>query len=213
MKAGLIVVAVIALLALAVGGWVVGGYNRLVSTKTDVENAYAEVDNQLKRRDELIPNLVATVKGIAAQEQAVFGQIAAARAAMAGAHTPEQKFAAGNLTDAALGRLLVVMENYPQIKSQENFSQLQDELAGTENRLAVARKRYNDVVRDFNVMVKSFPTNIFAGMFNFKAQPFYEIAPEQRQVPHVEFPAARNAQPAPATGTAQPAPAGGAAGH
>ena len=135
--------------------------------------------------------------------------ITTARAAMQGAHTPEQKFAAGNQMDGALGRLLVVVENYPQIKSQENFLHLQDELAGTENRLAVARKRYNDVVRDFNVMVRSFPTNIFAGMFNFQAQPFYEVAPEARQVPKVSFPAAPNTQPAPSGGTAKPVPAGG----
>jgi LemA protein len=209
MKAGLIVVALIALIALGVGGWVVGGYNRLVAGKADVDNAYHEVDNQLLRRNDLIPNLVEAVKGIAAQEQAVIGEITTARAAMQGAHTPEQKFAAGNQMDGALGRLLVVVENYPQIKSQENFLHLQDELAGTENRLAVARKRYNDVVRDFNVMVRSFPTNIFAGMFNFQAQPFYEVAPEARQVPKVSFPAAPNAQPAPSGGTAQPAPAGG----
>src|SRR5689334_13266437 len=183
MKAGLIVVAVIALLVIGVGGWVVGNYNALVGKKADVDNAYAEVDNQLKRRDELIPNLVNTVKGIAAQEQAVFVQIANARAAMAGAHTPEQHLQAGSQMDTALGRLLVVVENYPQLKSQENFASLQDELAGTENRLAVARKRYNDIVRDYNVMVVRFPTNVFAGMFNYKVAPFYPIAPEQRQAP------------------------------
>jgi LemA protein len=190
MKAGLVVVAVIAVLALGIGGWVAGGYNGLVGKKADVDNAYAEVDNQLKRRDELIPNLVNTVKGIAAQEQVVFGQIANARAAMAGAHTPEQKFAAGNQEETAIGRLLVVMENYPQLKSQENFASLQDELAGTENRLAVARKRYNDNVRDYDVMVQRFPTNVFAGMFNYKAAPYYPVPEEEKQVPKVEFPSA-----------------------
>jgi len=192
MKAGLIVLAVIAVLAIGIGGWVVGNYNALVGKKADVDNAYAEVDNQLKRRDELIPNLVNTVKGIAAQEQAVFVQIANARAAMAGATTPEQRLQGASQVDGALGRLLVVMENYPQLKSQENFASLQDELAGTENRLAVARKRYNDVVRDYNVMVVRFPTNIFAGMFNYKIAPFYPIAPEQRLAPKVEFPAVPN---------------------
>ena len=204
MKGGLAILAVVAALVLLIGGWVIGNYNSLVSKKVEVDKSYAEVNNLLLRRNDLIPNLVETVKGIAAQEQTVFGQIANARAAMAGAKTPEQKFAAGQQMDGALGRLLVVLENYPQLKSQENFLHLQDELAGTENRLSVARTRYNDVVRDFNVMVKRFPTNIFAGMFGFKEQPFYPIAPESRLVPKVTFPAPSTPGTAPA-----PAPAGG----
>jgi LemA protein len=195
MKGGVVILAIVAVLVLVVGGWVVGNYNTLVQKKADVEKAYAEVNNLLQRRNDLIPNLVETVKGIAAQEQAVFGQIANARAAMAGAHTPQQTFAAGQQMDTALGRLLVVIENYPQLKSQENFLRLQDELAGTENRLSVSRTRYNEVVRDFNVLVKSFPTNIFAGMFNFTEQPFYPITPGATAVPKVSFPSA------PVTGT------------
>jgi LemA protein len=174
-----------------VGGWVAGNYNTLVQKSTQVDQAFAEVDNLLQRRNDLIPNLVETVKGVAAQEQAVFGAIANARAQMAGARTPEQKFAAGQQMDTALGRLLVVIENYPQLKSQENFAKLQDELAGTENRLSVGRTRYNEVAREYNVMVKSFPTNLFAGMFGYRERPYYQLTNEgARDVPRVSFPAA-----------------------
>jgi len=203
MKGGLVVLAVIAVLVLAVGGWVVSNYNNLVTKKTEVQKSFAEVDNLLLRRNDLIPNLVETVKGIAAQEQAVFGQIADARAQMAGARSTEQKIAAGGAMDSAIGRLLVVIENYPQLRSQENFLRLQDELAGTENRLSVSRTRYNEVVGEYNVMVKRFPTNLFAGMFGYKEEPFYQVSAEQKQVPRVEFPAAPGAQeatPAPTTG-------------
>jgi len=192
---GLVIVAVIAVLVLVIGGWVAGNYNTLVQKSTEVDKAFAEVDNLLQRRNDLIPNLVETVKGIAAQEQVVFGEIANARAAMAGARTPEQKFAAGQQMDSALGRLLVVIENYPQLKSQENFAKLQDELAGTENRLSVGRTRYNEVAREYNVMVKSFPTNLFAGMFGYREKPFYPIAPGARDVPKVSFPAAPSTVP------------------
>jgi LemA protein len=190
MKGGVVILAIVAVLVLIVGGWVVGNYNTLVQKKADVDKAYAEVDNLLQRRNDLIPNLVETVKGIAAQEQTVFGEIANARAAMAGARTPEQKFAAGQQMDTALGRLFVVVENYPQLKSQENFLRLQDELAGTENRLSVGRTRYNDVVRDYNVLVKSFPTNVFAGMFGYTERPFYPVTPGARDLPKVSFPSA-----------------------
>ena len=187
---GLVIVAVIAVLVLAIGGWVAGNYNTLVKKSTQVDQAFAEVDNLLQRRNDLIPNLVETVKGIAAQEQVVFGEIANARAAMAGARTPEQKFAAGQQMDSALGRLLVVIENYPQLKSQENFLRLQDELAGTENRLTVGRTRYNEQAAEYNVMVKRFPTNLFAGMFGYREKPFYQITPGSREVPRVSFPSA-----------------------
>jgi LemA protein len=206
MKAGFAIIAVLAVLVLAIGGWVAGNYNTLVQKRTAVEQAFAEVDNALLRRNDQIPNLVETVKGIAAQEQTVFTAIANARAAMAGAKTPEEKFAAGQQTDTALGRLLVVVENYPQLKSQENFLRLQDEIAGTENRLSVARTRYNEVVQEYNVLVRSFPTNVFAGMFGYKEKPFYPVAPEAKAVPQVRFPgpATQGTTPAPA-----PAPAGG----
>jgi LemA protein len=198
MKGGLAILAVVAVIVLALGGWVVSNYNGLVSKKADVEKSFAEVDNLLQRRNDLIPNLVETVKGIAAQEQTVFIAIADARAAMAGAKTTDQKFEAGRQMDSALGRLLVVIENYPQLKSQENFLRLQDELAGTENRLSVARTRYNEVVRDFNVLVRRFPSNLFAGMFGFKEQPFYPVSATAKEVPKVSFPAAPGTQTTPA---------------
>ena len=200
MKGGLAILAVVALLVLGIGGWVVSNYNGLVTKKTEVERSFAEVDNLLLRRNDLIPNIVETVKGIAAQEQAVFGQIAEARSQMAGARTTDQKIAAGGAMDTAIGRLLVVIENYPQLRSQENFLRLQDELAGTENRLSVARTRYNEVVRDFNVTVKRFPTNLFAGMFGYKEEPFYQVTEAQKEVPRVQFPSAPGATPAPAGG-------------
>ena len=198
MKAGLAILAVVALLVLGIGGWVVSGYNQLVTKKTEVDRAFAQIDNQLQRRADLIPNLVETVKGVAAQEQAVFGQIANARAAMSGARTPEQKIAAGQAMDSAIGRLLVVVENYPQLKSSESFMKLQDQLEGTENRLSTERGRYNEAVRDYNLMVRRFPTNLFAGVFGYKESPFYETPAEKREVPSVQFPAAPGTAPAPA---------------
>lgn len=187
MKRGWIAIAVIAVLLLGVGGCLVSNYNRLVTSHEAVDQQWAQVNNQLQRRSDLIGNLVETVKGTAAQEQVVFGQIADARAKMAGARSTEESIEAGKAMDSALGRLLVVVENYPDLKSNAAFVQLMDELAGTENRLATERKRYNDIVRDYNVMVKRFPTNLYAGMFNYKDSPYYEIAPEARTVPKVDF--------------------------
>jgi LemA protein len=170
-----------------IGGMIASTYNRLVTGRTEVRQGFAEVDNQLKRRNDLIPNLVETVKGIAAQERAVFSAIANARARMAGATTNADKIAADQQLTGALGRLLVVVENYPQLRSSENFLRLQDELAGTENRLSVARTRYNEVAGRYNVMVQRFPTNIIAGLFHFGQEPFYQIQPEERQTPKVDF--------------------------
>src|SRR5215831_6066915 len=177
MKGGLVVVAVLALIVLVVGGWLVGGYNSLVQSRTTVENAWAQVENVLQRRNDLIPNLVETVKGIAQQEQAVFGAIADARARMAGAKTPEETIAASHAMDTALGRLFVVVENYPQLKSSENFLRLQDEIAGTENRIAVARGDYNTAVQQYNVQVQTFPTVIFARLMGFTPKPFFNATP------------------------------------
>ncbi|MBI1795561.1 MAG: LemA family protein [Candidatus Eisenbacteria bacterium] len=186
-RGGLIALAVVALLLIFSGGCLVGNYNRLVSANEDVKQKFAQVDNQLQRRNDLIGNLVETVKGTATQEQAVFGAIADARAKMAGAQSPEQRIQAGQAMDSALGRLLVVVENYPQLKSNEAFVQLMDELSGTENRLATERMRYNQSVQSFNVMVKRFPTNLFATMFNFKEATYYQIPESARQVPKVDF--------------------------
>jgi LemA protein len=197
-KGLLITLVVVAVLLVGAGGCVVGQYNNLVTSKESVSQRWAQVDNQLQRRNDLIGNLVETVKGVAAQEQEVFGAIADARARMSGARSPADGIEAGRAMDSALGRLLVVIENYPQLKSQENFLKLQDTLEGTENRLSVGRTRYNDVVAEFNVMVKRFPTNLFAGMFGYKAEPFYRVSEEQKQVPGMQFPSAPGASTAPA---------------
>jgi LemA protein len=187
MKRGWIAIAVIAVALLGVGGCLVSNYNRLVTSHESVSQQWAQVNNQLQRRSDLIGNLVETVKGTAAQEQVVFGQIAEARAKMAGARSTEEGIEAGRAMDSALGRLLVVVENYPELKSNSAFVQLMDELAGTENRLATERKRYNDIVRDYNVLVKRFPTNLYAGIFNYAESPYYEIPEEARTVPKVDF--------------------------
>jgi LemA protein len=186
-RGGLVAVAVIAVLLIGVGGCLVGNYNKLVTTRENVTKAWSDVDNQLQRRNDLLANLMNTVKGTAVQEQEVFGQIANARAAMAGAKTTAEQIAADQATTSALGRLLVVVENYPQLRSNEAFVQLMDEIAGTENRLAVARQRYNDQARDYNVLVKRFPTNLFASMFNFKEAAYYPIQPGAAAVPKIDF--------------------------
>ena len=191
MRKGMIALAVVVILVIMVAGALAGNYNRLVTGRESVNQLWAQVNNQLLRRNDLIGNLVETVKGTAAQEQAVFGQIAEARAAMAGAKTPGEAVQADQKMEQALGpglgRLLVVVENYPQLKSNEAFVGLMDELAGTENRLAVARMRYNEQVQTYNVMVKRFPTNLYAAAFNFKESPYYEVAEAQKQVPKVDF--------------------------
>jgi len=186
-RGGLIAVVVVAVLLLMVGGCLVGNYNRLVNANEAVQQRWAQVNNQLQRRNDLIGNLAETVKGTATQEQTVFGEIADARARMAGAKTPQEGIAAGQAMDGALGRLLVVVENYPQLKSNEAFVQLMDELAGTENRLATERMRYNQEVQGFNVMVKRFPTNLYANMFNFKEAAYYPVPEAAKAVPKVDF--------------------------
>lgn len=187
MRGGLIalVVALVALLGL--GGCVAGSYNTLVAQKTDLEARWNEVDNQLQRRNDLIGNLVETVKGAAGQEQAVFGEIAQARAAMAGAKSREESISAAQGMDGAIGRLLVVIENYPQLRSMESFASLMDEIAGTENRIAVARGRYNDGVRIFNTSVRSFPMNLLAGAFKFTEAPGYPVPESAKAAPKVDF--------------------------
>jgi LemA protein len=188
MKRGLLItVAIVAVLLISVGGCLVGNYNRLVTSKESVDQRWAQVDNQLKRRNDLIGSLVETVKGTAIQEQEVFGRIADARAKLAGARTPAEGIEAGQAMDSALSRLLVVIENYPQLRSNEAFMQLMDELSGTENRLATERMRYNQEVQGFNVLVKRFPMNVFAGMFGFSSATYYEIPEGERAAPKVDF--------------------------
>ena len=156
------------LLALLVFGQYVSTKNTLVTKNEAVKSAWSQVDVVLQRRADLIPNLVETVKGIAQQEQTVFGDIAKARSALLSAGTPQGKIAANQQLDGALGRLLAIVENYPQLRSNENFLRLQDELAGTENRIAVERKRYNDTLQDYNTYVQKFPASLFAGWAGFK---------------------------------------------
>src|ERR1700684_3009639 len=200
MKKGYIVLGVIVLVALMLGGMYVGRRNEMVTKNETVRSDWAQVDVILQRRADLIPNLVETVKGIAAQEVTVFSDIAHARDALLGAQTPHDKIAANGQLDGALGRLLAISENYPQLKSNENFLRLQDELAGTENRIAVERKRYNDTLQDYNTYVLQFPNSIYAGWAGFKQNPAYFQATEaSRQVPKVDF----NSKPA----TPAPAPA------
>jgi LemA protein len=189
---------VIVLIALWVGSTFVGHRNEMVRKREAVNAAWSQVDVVLQRRADLIPNLVETVKGFAAHEEKVFGDIAAARAALIGDKTPQDKIAANGQLDSALGRLLVVVENYPQLKSNENFLRLQDELAGTENRIAIERRRYNETVQDYNTYISLFPNNIVASFSGFTRNDAYFKADEgSRQAPKVNFGTPAQ-QPAPA---------------
>ena len=183
-------VVLLGVLALAIGLMYVGRRNQMVIKNQAVEAQWHQVDVDLQRRADLIPNLVETVKGYAAQEQTVFGDIAKARSALLSAQSPSERIAANAQLEGALGRLLVIVENYPQLKSNENFLRLQDELAGTENRIAVERRRYNETVQDYNTYIGLFPNNIFAGWAGFKPNNAYFSATENgREVPKVQFPA------------------------
>jgi LemA protein len=198
----IVVIVILLVLGLVFFGQYVGVKNTLVTKNEAVKAAWSQVDIVLQRRADLIPNLVETVKGYAQQEQTVFGDIAKARSALLSAGTPQQKIAANGQLDGAIGRLLVVVENYPQLKSNENFLRLQDELAGTENRIAVERKRYNDSLQDYNTYVQQFPNSIFAGWAGFKVNDAYFAASEgARQAPKVNF------APSTPQATPQPAPA------
>jgi LemA protein len=173
---------------LAVMGWAIGVRNSLVAQKEGINNAWAEVENQMQRRFDLIPNLVKTVKGYAAHEKGVFKDIADARAKLAGASTVTDKVAASNALEGALSRLLVVVEDYPTLKADTQFTRLMDELAGAENRMSVARMRYNDIVRSYNTKVKWFPSNLIAKRFGFTAAPYLEAAAKAKAgAPSVEF--------------------------
>ena len=188
MSKGIIVIVVILILALVFGGMYVSTKNELVRKDEAIKASWAQVDNVLKRRFDLIPNLVETVKGFAAQEQTVFGDIARARAAMSGARSPNEALAANDQLSGALSRLLVVVENYPQLKSNETFMRLMDELSGTENRIAVERQRYNEQVQAYNVFVKSFPNSIFAGWAGYQPKDVYiQANAAEREAPKVDF--------------------------
>lgn len=188
MKTLLIVLAVVILAALVFGGKLIGVRNDLVTQREAIKGAWSQVDVSLQRRADLIPNLVETVKGFAAQEKEVFSNIANARAALVGARNPAERIQANSQLDSALGRLLVVVENYPQLKSNENFLRLQDELAGTENRIAVERRKYNEMVQKYNTSIDLFPNNIAAGMFGFpRNDAYFKTEPGARTVPKVGF--------------------------
>jgi LemA protein len=203
MKIGLVIVVILLVLALILGSSYVGRRNQMAIKREAVNAAWAQVDVVLQRRADLIPNLVETVKGFALHEEKVFGDIAAARSALIGAKTPADKIAANGALDSALSRLLVITENYPQLKSNENFLRLQDELAGTENRIAVERRRYNETVQDYNTYISLFPNSLFASFGGFARNDAYFKTDEgARSAPKVNFDFNKSAP-----STAAPAPA------
>ncbi len=207
MKAGLVILVLLLVVALVLGSAYVGRRNQMAIKREAVNAAWAQVDVVLQRRADLIPNLVETVKGYAVQEQKVFGDIAAARAALIGARTPTDKIAANGALDSALSRLLVIVENYPQLKSNENFMRLQDELAGTENRIAVERRRYNEVVQDYNTYISLFPNSLVASLGGFtRNDAYFKTEEGSRQAPKVNFDYGNKPAGAPAA-TPQAAPA------
>ena len=188
----LAVLGVLVLLVVVLFSTYVGRRNQMVRKNETINAAWSQVDVVLQRRADLIPNLVETVKGYAAQEVTVFGEVANARAALLNARSPGEKIAANNALDGAIGRLLALVENYPQLKSNENFLRLQDELAGTENRIAVERRRYNEAIQDYNTYIGLFPNNIVASLSGFQRNnAYFQASAASRQAPRVEFPAAK----------------------
>lgn len=181
--AGVLVVVVVILLSMYISR-----RNQMVAMKEAVNQAWSQVDVVIQRRADLVPNLVETVKGYAAHEKSVFDDIAQARAALGGAHTPSERIAANDMLSGALSRLLVIVENYPNLKANENFMRLQDELAGTENRIAVERRSYNQAVQAYNTYIQLFPNNLVASIMGFQRNDAYFRATEgTREVPHVNF--------------------------
>ena len=206
MKIGIVMVVILVVLALILGSSYVGRRNQMAIKREAVNASWAQVDVVLQRRADLIPNLVATVKGFAVHEEQVFGEIAQARSALIGARTPADKIAANGALDSALSRLLVITENYPQLKSNENFLRLQDELAGTENRIAVERRRYNEVVQDYNTYISLFPNSLVASIGGFtRNDAYFKTEEGARTAPKVNFDFNKSTAPAPST--AAPAPA------
>jgi LemA protein len=184
----LAIVGVLVVVVLMVFGSFVSAKNQMVAKDQNVKAAWSEVDVQLERRADLIPNLVETVKGFTKEESTVFGDIANARAGMLNAQGPAAKIAANGQLDGALGRLLLLTENYPQLRSSDQFMRLQDELSGTENRISVARKRYNDALQDYNTFILQFPNSIWAGMAGYaKNDAYFTASPAAQQVPSVKF--------------------------
>ena len=176
-------------LAVVVAGALIGGcsYNKFTTQEQTIKKELGEIENQLQRRHDLIPNLVETTKGFAQHEESVYKDIADARSRLLAAKSPEETIAAANQQTSALGRLLAVVENYPQLKANEQFNRLMDELAGTENRLATERMRYNERVQEYNTSRRQFPANLTAKVFGFKEYPFFQAPPDVKGVPKVNF--------------------------
>ena len=188
MNKGLIALGVIVVIVIAAFGWYQGGYNQMVALDQQVKSSWAQVENQLQRRFDLIPNLVNTVKGYASHEKEIFERIAEARGRLLNAQGPAAKAEASGELNNWIGRLLAIAENYPNLKANESFIRLQDELTGTENRIAVERMRYNETVNAYNVTVRGFPTNIMAGMFGFKrSENYFEGEKSAQEAPKVQF--------------------------
>ena len=175
------------MIILLIAGYFISSYNGIVAAEEDVDAQFAKVETQLQRRFDLIPNLVSATQGYMQHEKDVFTAIADARSKLAGATTVNDKVEASNELEGALSRLLMVVENYPELKADKQFTALMDELAGTENRIAVSRKDYNDAVKSYNQMIKSFPKNIVAGMFGFEKKAYFEISESEKEVPNVSF--------------------------
>lgn len=186
-KAILLIVGILLLIIVIPFMFLKGTYNSLVTMDESVKGAWAQVENQLQRRYDLIPNYVETVKGYAAHEKEVFVKVTEARSKVAGAGKISEKIQANNELSSALSRLLVVVERYPELKANTNFIRLQDELAGTENRIAVERRRFNETVKVYNIKIRSFPTNIIAGMFGFEKALFFKVPKERQETPKVKF--------------------------
>lgn len=187
MKGLIIVLGILLVIAIGMYSYLKGAYNSLVSLDEGVKAAWAQVENQLQRRYDLIPNYVETVKGYAAHEKDVLVQVTEARAKVGGAATVNEKIDANNQLSSALSRLLLVVEQYPDLKANTNFIRLQDELSGTENRIAVERMRFNEAVKTYNITIRHFPTNIIAGMFGFEKATFFEVPKERQEAPRVKF--------------------------
>lgn len=186
-KTAAIIVGIVVILLIVPYSYLKGTYNSLVRMDEQVNGAWAQVENQLQRRYDLIPNYVETVKGYAKHEREVFVQVTQARSKVGAAGTVEEKAVANNQLSSALARLLVVVERYPQLKANANFIRLQDELAGTENRIAVERRRFNEAVRIYNTEIRSFPRNFVANLFGFEKKAFFEVPKERQEAPKVEF--------------------------
>ena len=187
MKKSTIVIIVVVVILVAIIAGLVSNYNGVVSLSEEVDNKFATIDTMLQRRADLIPNLLNTVKGYTNQEQAVIDSVTDARAKLAGANSVGEKANADQELSTALSNLLVVVENYPDLKSSQNFINLSDELAGTENRIATARKDYNDAVKEYNTKIKRFPTNIVSGMFGYGEKEYFQASEGSEEVPTVDF--------------------------